>query len=139
MTSRQLFQYAQLAASLAPVPALGVAVVIVEEIYNYIQKVALRKQECLTLASHAQDVLIVIAQHAQSVEGTLLEPSVAHVLLVIQEIHGDMANWAQYRSAHSFFRNSEMLEAIQKHKNALDRSLDMLGLAHILVQTKLNQ
>ncbi|KAG8885939.1 hypothetical protein FRB98_001545 [Tulasnella sp. 332] len=138
-TSDRVFQAVQIGLSVAPVPGLAAAAVLLNEIYAFVKKIALRKSECEALLSYAGAVIEAIDNQGKDSGQSELAEAVATVQGIISDMKSDMDKWKNYPKAMEYFKNSEILQGIQKHRADLDRALAIVGLAQALSQAEWNK
>ncbi|KAG8999648.1 hypothetical protein FRB94_003863 [Tulasnella sp. JGI-2019a] len=138
-TSDRVFQAVQIGLSIAPVPGLSAAALVLQEIYAFLKNIALRKSECEALLSYASTVIATIDNHGRNASQSELASAVVAVQKVVSEMQTDMDEWKNYGRAMGYLKNSDILEKIQQHRANLDKALAMVGLAQALEQAEWNK
>ncbi|KIO23542.1 hypothetical protein M407DRAFT_109094 [Tulasnella calospora MUT 4182] len=134
VSSETVFDFARLAASCAPIPALGPVVESLQKIYNSVQRVYWNRSRCYKLSAKALTLVFVICDHYDNdrADKPKLDVTIKETVRAMLLIDNDVQDWAALSFWRNWYLRHEIDEKIGDHEEKLKSLTENLSLAAIL-------
>ncbi|KDR81397.1 hypothetical protein GALMADRAFT_89278 [Galerina marginata CBS 339.88] len=114
-----------LAGSLCGVPFVGAAAVVVDSIVKTCGEVKVHKRKTTQLSSRCLQVLNLLNDQAQKLDGSELQQITDQLVPILEKIQSRTRKWSSYNSVMTFIKNGEIKEGLDRCDAELDTAMQL--------------